>query len=254
MVTALDRERAAIRALGFPPGGAAPGHGVRWVDARIDLARIGDTPAMPNRPSNRPTAVVFDLGGVLVDWNPRHLYRRLFDDDAEMERFLADVVSPAWNLEQDRGRPFADGIAELIREHPDQAVLIELFWSRWIEMLGGPLHETVALLEELDAAGVRLFALTNWSAETFAIGAPRLPFLDRFEAVIVSGEVKVAKPDPAIFRLLVDRHGLEPARTVFIDDMRPNVDVAAALGFRAVQFSDAPSLRRTLVDLDLLPA
>jgi 2-haloacid dehalogenase len=209
---------------------------------------------MPIHPSDRPTAVVFDLGGVLVDWNPRHLYRRLFDDEAEMERFLAEVVSPAWNLEQDRGRPFADGIAELTREHPDRAHLIAAFRDRWIEMLGEPLHETVALLEELDAAGVRLFALTNWSAETFAIGASRLPFLDRFEAVIVSGEVKLAKPDPAIFRLLVERHGLEPGRTLFIDDMRPNIDAAAALGFRVLQFKDAPSLRRALVELDLLPA
>lgn len=216
--------------------------------------RIGDTPAMRFRPPDRPTAVVFDLGGVLVDWNPRHLYRHLFEDEAEMEGFLADVVSPAWNLEQDRGRPFADGIAELTRAHPDRAHLIEAFWDRWIEMLGEPLHETVALLEQLDAAGVRLFALTNWSAETFAIGASRLPFLDRFEGVIVSGQVKLAKPDPAIFRLLADRYGLDPARTLFVDDMRPNVEAAAALGFRAIQFTDAPSLRRALVGLDLLPA
>jgi 2-haloacid dehalogenase len=208
---------------------------------------------MSIHPPDRPTAVVFDLGGVLVDWDPRHLYRPLFDDEAEMERFLADVVSPAWNLEQDRGRPFVDGVAELVRAHPDRAALIELFWTRWIEMLGEPLHETVEILDELAATGVRLFALTNWSAETFAIGAPRLAFLDRFEAVIVSGAVKLVKPDPAIFQLLVERHGLEPARTLFIDDLQRNVDAAAALGFRTVRFSDAPSLRRTLVGLGLLP-
>jgi 2-haloacid dehalogenase len=255
MVTAHGDQRAAIRAPAVDAVRAVPDTG----DQRLTRAgsielRSATLRFMPTRPPDRPTAVVFDLGGVLIDWNPRHLYRRLFDDEAEMERFLAEVVSPAWNLEQDRGRPFADGIAELIRRHPDRADLIEMFWSRWIEMLGEPFPESVAVLEELDAAGVRLFALTNWSAETFALGAPRLPFLERFEAVLVSGDVKLVKPDPAIFQLLVDRHGLEPARTLFIDDMRPNVDAAAALGFRAIQFSDAPSLRRTLVALDLLPA
>jgi 2-haloacid dehalogenase len=213
-----------------------------------------EDPPRRNPPTapDRPTAVVFDLGGVLIDWNPRHLYRRLFDDDVEMERFLRDVASPEWNLEQDRGRPFVAGIAELTRRHPDQAELIEAFWTRWPEMLGEPFHETIALLDELRAAGVRLFALSNWSAETFAIGAPRFPFLAWFEAVIVSGQERLVKPDPAIFRLLVDRHGLEPARTVFIDDSAANVRAAAALGFRAIHFTDAPSLRRELVAMGLL--
>ena len=200
----------------------------------------------------RPTAVIFDLGGVLIDWNPRHLYRRLFADEAEMERFLADVVSPAWNLEQDRGRPFAEGIAELTRSHPEQAELIEAFWSRWPEMLGEPAHATIALLDELRAAGVRLLALTNWSAETFERGAPLFPFLDRFEAVIVSGREGLVKPDPAIFELAAVRHGLDPARTVFVDDTQTNVDAAAALGFRAIRFEGAPALRRDLVRLGLL--
>jgi 2-haloacid dehalogenase len=130
--------------------------------------------------------------------------------------------------------------------------MIEAFWTRWPEMLGEPHHDTIALLAELRAAGLRLFALTNWSAETFARGAPLFPFLDWFEAVVVSGEVGLVKPDPAIFRLLVERHGLDPARTVFVDDMPVNVRAAAALGFRAIRFTDAAALRRELGELGVL--
>jgi 2-haloacid dehalogenase len=216
-----------------------------------------DTPAMPDRPravADRPTAVVFDLGGVLVDWNPRHLYRRLFADESEMERFLAEVTTSAWNLEQDRGRPFADAIAGLVRDHPDQAELIEAYWRRWPEMLGDPHQATVDVLAELRGSGVRLLALTNWSAETFPFAAPRYPFLAWFEAVIVSGDVGLVKPDPAIFQLLVDRHGLEPRRTVLIDDTIANVRTAEALGFRAMTFTGAPALHRDLVAMGLLPA
>ena len=223
-----------------------------------------DTPAMPEgspatpdrslATSDRSTAVVFDLGGVLVDWNPRNLYRRLFADEAEMERFLAEVTTPAWNVEQDRGRPFAEAIAGLVRDHPDQAELIEAYWRRWPEMLGEPYHETVDILAALRATGIRLLALTNWSAETFPFAAPRYPFLRWFESVIVSGDVELVKPDPAIFQLLVDRHGLEPARTVLIDDTIANVRAAEALGFRAISFTGAPALLRDLVAMGLLPA
>jgi 2-haloacid dehalogenase len=213
-----------------------------------------DTRLMSDRPHapERPTAVVFDLGGVLIDWNPRHLYRRLFSDEAEMERFLAEVTTSAWNLEQDRGRSFADGIAELVREHPDQADLIEAYWARWPEMLGGPLPDTVEILDELRTSGVRLLALSNWSAETFALGAEQFPFLAWFEAVIVSGAEGLVKPDPAVFRLLNDRYGLDPASPVFIDDSIQNVEAAAALGFRAIPFTGAPDLKRELAALGLL--
>jgi 2-haloacid dehalogenase len=216
-----------------------------------------DTPRMPADPrgrANRPSAVVFDLGGVLIDWDPRHLYRSLFADEAEMERFLAEVTTPAWNLEQDRGRTFADGIAELVRDHPDRRELIEAFWQRWPETLGGPLPGTVELLAALRTTGVRLLALTNWSAETFPIGVARYPFLAWFEAVIVSGEVGLVKPDPAIFRLLIERHGIAPASTVFIDDSPANIATASALGFVTIPFSDAPALGSELVRLGLLPA
>jgi 2-haloacid dehalogenase len=214
-----------------------------------DTRRMSDDRAVPEH----PTAVVFDLGGVLIDWNPRHLYRRLFGDQAAMERFLAEVTTPAWNLEQDRGRSFADGIAQLVREHPDQADLIEAFWERWSEMLGDPVAGSIEILADLHAAGVRLLALTNWSAETFPIGAARYPFLDWFEAIVVSGEVGLVKPDPALFQLVIERFGIEPASTVFIDDSIVNVRAAAALGFRAIAFSGASELRRALAALGVLP-
>ncbi len=204
--------------------------------------------------TNRPKGVVFDLGGVLIDWNPRHLYRSLFDDEAEMERFLREVVSPEWNLEHDRGRSFDDGVALLSRAHPQRADLIAAFRDRWPEMLGGAIEPTVEILGELRDAGVRLLALTNWSAETFPIGLARFPFLGWFEGIVVSGEERLVKPDAAIFRVLISRHRLEPAQTVFVDDLPANVAAAAALGFRAIQFTTAPELRRDLTALGLLGA
>jgi 2-haloacid dehalogenase len=212
------------------------------------LDRMPDLPP----PADRPTAVVFDLGGVLIDWDPRHLYRGLIPDEAELERFIRDVVSPEWNLEHDRGRSFDEGVALLTAAHPEHAELIAAFRDRWPEMLGGPIEGTVRVLDELRGAGVRLLALTNWSAETYPIGAARFPFLAWFEEVIVSGEERLVKPDPAIFRILSERHGLDPAGTVFIDDLDRNVAAATALGFRAIRFTGAAALRDELVRLGLL--
>lgn len=208
---------------------------------------------MPARPpTGALTAVVFDLGGVLIDWDPRHLYRQLFADETEMERFLRDVVSPAWNLEHDRGRSFDDGVALLTATHPEHAELIAAFRDRWPEMLGGPIEPAVRVLDELRGADIRLLALTNWSAETWPTGVSRFPFLAWFEAVVVSGHEQLVKPDPAIFRILVDRHGLDPTRTVFIDDLERNVAAAATLGFRAIRFTDGAALRDELVRIGLL--
>jgi len=202
--------------------------------------------------ADAPCAVVFDLGGVLIDWNPRYLYRRLIADEATMERFLAEVVSPAWNREMDRGRPFAELAAELVGRYPDHAALIAAYRTDWLEMLGEAYHDTVEVLAELRANEIRLLALTNWSAETFVLARPRYPFLSWFEDVLVSGEVGLIKPDPAIFRLLVDRHGLEASRTVFVDDAIANVEAAAGLGFRAIRFTAAPALRRELAAMGVL--
>ena len=194
----------------------------------------------------QPDTVVFDLGGVLIDWNPRHLYRKLFQQEEAMEEFLAEVCNGAWNVEQDRGRPFAEATALLIARHPERRPMIEAYFGRWSEMLNGPIHGTVALLEALHARGVPLYALTNWSAETWKVARPMFPFLERFRGILVSGEVGLVKPDPAIYRRLADDFALTPGRSVFIDDSLPNVRAAADLGFHAHHFRSPETLRRFL--------
>ena len=199
-------------------------------------------------------AVVFDLGGVLIDWDPRYLYRKLLDDEAAVEEFLATVCTPAWNAEQDRGRPFAEGVAELVERHPVHAAAITAYHERWPEMLGGAAGGTVEVLAELRAAGVPVYALTNWSAETFGIARERFEFLEWFDGVLVSGEERMIKPDPAIFRLLLDRFGLDPGATFYIDDSPANVAAADRLGFDAVRFTSPAQLRRDLEARGLLSA
>jgi 2-haloacid dehalogenase len=203
----------------------------------------------------RPTKVIFDLGGVLIDWNPRHLYRGIFGhDEAGMERFLAEVCSPAWNLSLDAGRPFAEAVAELSERHPQERARIEAYHRRWLEMIAGPIRGTVAVLEELDAAGVPLWALSNWSAETFVLVRhdPDYAFLDRFRTIFVSGELRLVKPDPAIYRHALDAIGSPAADCLFIDDAPKNVAAAATLGMHAHLFTGADELRHELVGLGLL--
>ncbi|HEX8964021.1 MAG TPA: HAD family phosphatase [Rhodocyclaceae bacterium] len=196
--------------------------------------------------------VVFDLGGVLVDWNPRHLYRRLIADEAERERFLAEVCPQSWNERQDAGRTIAEATTERIAAFPEHAALIAAYYGRWEEMLGGAMHESVALLEALHDRGVPLYALTNWSAELFPVARRRFPFLARFRGIVVSGEEGMIKPDAAIFRLLCERHGLAAQSCLFIDDNPDNVAAAAALGFAAHRYRDAGGLRTRLAEAGLL--
>jgi len=197
--------------------------------------------------------VVFDLGGVLIDWDPRHLYRQLFDDPAEMESFLAEVTTAEWNGYQDAGRPWADAIDALVAAHPERRELIEAFHRRWPEMLAGEIRGTVDVLAELRATGVRLVALSNWSAEMFPVALERFDFLAWFEGIVISGEVGVNKPDRRIFEHLVRRFGIEPEEAVFVDDSAANIDAATDLGFHAIQFTGATALRLALVRLGLLP-
>jgi 2-haloacid dehalogenase len=201
----------------------------------------------------RPTALVFDLGGVLVDWDPRYLYRQLFDDPDEMASFLAEVTTAEWNAYQDAGRPWAEAVELLVAEHPQRRELIEAFHGRWPEMLAGEIPGTVDVLADVRAAGVRLFALSNWSAETFPVARERFDFLAWFEGIVISGDVGVNKPDRRIFEHLIEEFGIEPAAALFIDDSSANVDAATALGFQAIQFTDAMTLRGELERLGLLP-
>jgi len=204
-------------------------------------------------PSPSITTVVFDLGGVLIDWDPRHLYRQMFSDPEEMEVFLRDVVSPDWNAEQDSGRTWAEATALLLDQHPQHEPLITAYVDRWEEMLAGPFEGTVAILSEVRARGLHIYALTNWSAETFPRARALFPFLGWFEGIVVSGDEGIRKPDPEIWRRLLTRYGIDPTAAVYIDDVARNVDVATDLGFTAIQFLDADALRVRLVELGVLP-
>ena len=169
-----------------------------------------------------------------------------------MEAFLAEITTPAWNLELDAGRPWAEAIAALVERHPEQRELIEAFQRRWPEMMAGPIEGSVAILRQLRDAGVPIYALSNWSAETFPIARSRFPFLGWFAGIVISGEVGSVKPDAGIFEHLVDLYGLDPQVSVFIDDSPGNVEAAARLGFVALRFAGASALRRDLVRLGLL--
>jgi len=204
------------------------------------------------RPSRR-RVVVFDLGGVLIDWNPRHLYRKLFaGDENAMEVFLSEVCTVEWNERQDAGRTFAEAIDELLPRHADKIDLIEAFGRRFDEMITGVVAGTVDILADLKRAGVPRYALTNWSAETFPPQRDRFPFLSWFDGIVISGEEGVIKPDPRIFRILLDRYRIAPEEAVFIDDNPANAAAAAALGIYGIHFRSPDLLRRQLETLGLL--
>jgi len=198
--------------------------------------------------------VLFDLGGVLIDWNPRHLYRHVFAEAAEMEHFLTVVCPPEWNHILDEGRSFRDAVVERQAQFPAYAAAIALWHEQWARMLGGAIAPTLDLLSALRARNHRLVALTNWSAETFPIARARYDFLGWFEDIVVSGEVRLAKPDPRIFELTRARTGLDPARTLFIDDSEKNIAAAAALGYQTHRFTDAAGLASVLQVKGLLAA
>ena len=190
--------------------------------------------------------VILDVGNVLIHWDPRNLYRTLFDDPAEMEHFLANVTTPDWNLEQDRGRPFADGVALLSARFPEYEDLIRAFDERWPETLGPVIGGTVAILEKLSEQGVRTFGLTNFSAEKWPIFCRLHPFTDFFEGVVVSGEVGMVKPDPLIYQIVIDRFGINPEHTVYVDDRLENVQAAEQLGMIGHHFSSPDKLATDL--------
>lgn len=195
--------------------------------------------------------VVFDLGGVLIDWNPRYLYRKVLPP-AEVEQLLTEVLTPEWNAQMDAGYPFADALAERVAAHPELEPVIRIYGSRWSEMLGGAIEGTVALLAQLRQRGTPLYALTNWSAETFHHATDRFPFLSWFEDILVSGREGMVKPDPAIYRGLLERNGLDAPRGLFIDDVPKNVEGAKRVGLDAIHFVGPGPLQADLRARDLL--
>ena len=200
----------------------------------------------------RISNVVFDIGNVLIHWDPRHLYRRVFADPEEMEHFLKNVCTSAWNLEQDRGRSFAEGVAELLVRFPQHEAAIRAYDERWGEMVPGAIEGSVALMERLEAKGVPLYAITNFSTEKFAEAYPRFPFLARFRGTIVSAHERLVKPDAAIFALFLKRYGLRAEECLFIDDSAANVAAARAAGMAAHHFLGPEGLERELVELGLI--
>ena len=198
-----------------------------------------------------PAAVVFDLGGVLIRWDPRHLYRQLMPED-EVDAFLDEVGFDAWNHEQDAGAPWGPAVEAHAALFPHRRALLAAYPARFPDSLDGPVEGTVAILAELHAAGTRLVALTNWSAELFPHAEATFDFLALFEGIVVSGREGVAKPDPAVFDLLLSRYDLDPGGTVFVDDSPANVATAAAAGLTALVFTGADRLRADLSRLGLL--
>ncbi len=195
----------------------------------------------------KPDTIIFDLGGVLIDWNPRYLYRKIFKTEEEITWFLENVCTPQWNEKQDAGRSFEEGTTELIQKHPDFEVPIRAWYDRWQETVGGPIHETVEILRVIrDKPDYRLYALTNWSAETFPWARTQYDFLAWFEGIVVSGEERTMKPRREFYEILLDRYRVNPASALFIDDNLTNVEGARAVGIDAIHFREPAQLRQVL--------
>ena len=199
--------------------------------------------------------IIFDLGGVLIDWNPRYLYQKIFHTEKEINWFLTNVCTREWNEQQDAGRSFVEANKELVAKFPQYEYAILSWTKRWEETFSGPIQESVHILSVIrDARQQRLFALTNWSAETFPLALKRFDFLHWFEGIVVSGEVKMKKPDPAIFQLLLKRYSINPSRALFIDDTFKNIETARSLGIDSIHFTGYQILQSELSRRNLYPA
>lgn len=190
--------------------------------------------------------IVFDLGAVLIDWNPRHLYRKIFTNPTQMEHFLTEVCPMTWNVEMDGGKPFEQGCAQRTQLFPQYAAQINAYYTRWAEMLGGEINGTVQILRELKQNGYPVYALTNWSAETFPLAQAKFPFLKEFNGIVVSGHEKCTKPEPRLYQILLERYHLQAKDCIFIDDNPANVTAAQALGFDGILFTSPEELRTGL--------
>jgi 2-haloacid dehalogenase len=192
--------------------------------------------------------IIFDFGGVLVDWNPRYLYRDYFQDESEMENFLHTVCTDEWNVEQDRGRSLAEGTRLLQDQFPEFHSLIQLYYDQWEVMLHGDIPETVSLFYKLKQK-YNLYGLTNWSAETITIAYERFPFFREFNGIVVSGEEKMIKPDQKLYHLLLDRYNLNAENTIFIDDNIKNIKAAEEIGLVAIHFENSNQLHAKLLSI-----
>lgn len=201
---------------------------------------------------HRHISVVFDLGNVLIEWDRRNLFEKLIDDPEELQEFLDTVFTMEDNMELDRGTPLHQVASSVAERHPGRRDLVMAFADRWVETLGGVIHGTVEILDELSRNGVPLYALTNWGRDTFAMIEANYSFFELFDGMVVSGREGVIKPDPAIFDVLCSRYAFEPEDAVFIDDSGANIAAAMSLGFDAILFEHPERLREQLVERNLL--
>jgi len=197
--------------------------------------------------------IIFDLGAVLIDWNPHYMYRTIFSDEEEMKNFLTTVCTPDWNEEQDAGRPLQEGTDLLVKQFPEHEEKIRAFYTRWVEMLAGPFTDTVEILKELkESRKYKLYALTNWSAELFPHAQSRYDFLNWFDDIVVSGAEKMRKPRPEFYQLLLNRHHISSDEALFIDDNYRNIVAAEKLGIKSIHFTSAGELKKILAELNIL--
>lgn len=204
--------------------------------------------------SDKINTIIFDLGGVLIDWNPRYLYRKIFKTEEEVTWFLENICTSEWNDQQDAGRSFEEATRELIMKHPELKEPISAWYGRWQETISGPIEGTVDILREIkESKQYRLYALTNWSAETFPWAMKNFDFLHWFEGIVVSGVEKCRKPLPRFFKILFDRYSIDPSEAIFIDDNIQNIHGANALGLKTITFRNPEQLAEELRELGLLP-
>lgn len=199
------------------------------------------------------SAILFDFGNVLLEWNPRYVYRRYFPDDEDaMERFLHEVNFMDWNSQQDKGRTFAEGIAVLSQQFPHYAELIQAYHDNWIDSIVGHLEGTVKLMKQLKEAGYSLYGLSNWSAETFPIAREQYDFFDLLDDIVISGEVGTIKPEPEIFEIALKRIGKPARECLFIDDSVANIEQASRMGFATIHFRSSEQLEEDLHKMQML--
>jgi len=191
--------------------------------------------------------IIFDLGAVLIDWNPRYVYRSIFDNDERIDWFLQNICTSDWNENQDAGYPVAQATAELIEKHPEWQKEITAYYGRWQEMLGGPIEETVEIFRQLKQNNnLKFYALTNWSAETFPVALERFDFLNWFDGIVVSGEEKTRKPFPEFFYILLNRYNINASQAILIDDNLRNIHGAEAVGIHGIHFKNPNQLKADL--------
>jgi 2-haloacid dehalogenase len=197
--------------------------------------------------------IIYDLGGVLVDWNPDYLYRKIFKTDEEMRWFYKNICTPEWNLEQDAGRSIKEATEVLVNQFPDYEVYIRMYYGRWTEMLNGPIQESVEIFQNLKESGkYKFYALTNWSAETFPTAVKMYEFLNWFDGRVVSGEEKTRKPFPEIYKTLINRFSIDPLKALYTDDNMHNLVPARDLGMETIHFQSPAQFKKSLEKLSLL--